>query len=309
MLGIKLAALGLLASFALNGAGACEAKKGAGGVTQANQANQQKAPESRKPQEPVEGAPLSDLKILAQGQQSRVSNAFIVVARDSETYAALRKLVAELPELEKGFFASNAVVAAFLGERRTGGYAVSFKQSGDGGLRVEEIKPPKGSMTIQVITTPFAVAALPLKANSSLAVDAGATWRAAARPFRVRSGEFQMSGGIAGRTEKFEVVGLVGLMREGELATLLFDIKGKGSTKPRALKEVASGIVQSDGVLKVKGLGAGTFVDQPSDALRLSALISARRLSVTFESIPGRIADGYNGRGSLEAESAAGPKP
>ncbi len=303
MLGIKVMVLWLLASFALNGAGACDAQRGAGKAPQASQTNQQKAPANQKPQS--DSAALGDLKMMAQGQQSRLSNPFIVAARDSDSYAALRKLVAELPSLDKGFFESNMVVAAFLGERRTGGYGVSFKRTGDGGLRIDETTPPKGNMTIQVITTPFAVAALPLKSNESLAIDAGAAWRAAARTFRVRGGEFQMSGGIAGRTEKYEITGIIGVMREAELVTLLFDLKGKGSAKARALKGAASGIVQADGSIAVNRLGAATFVDQPADDLRLKGMLTERKLSLTYESIPGRIADGYNGRGSLEAEAAA----
>jgi hypothetical protein len=55
---------------------------------------------------------------------------------------------------------------------------------------------------------------------------------------------------------------------------------------------------------------AGSFVDPPADALRALGLFTENeaRLSLTFESIPGRIADGFNGRGTLSA-TAASPAP
>lgn len=309
MLSIKAGILVGLLSIALNGVPACDAKK-SGGVQNSNQAGNAGAPVNRQPEQRDEAGASVDVKTLVQGQHSRVSNAFIAVARDAETYAALRSLIPNLPETDKDFFKSNLVVAAFLGERRTGGFNVRFRRAVDGSIRIEETTPPKGSMSVQVITTPFSVAAVPVKTEDSVAVDAGDAWRAMARPYRVTEGEFAMSGGITGRTEKFGLTGSLGVMREGNLATLLFDLQSKDGAKRRALKDAASGIVQSDGRIRITHLGAGTLVDQPADALSATGMFAENegRLSLTFESIPGQVRDGYNGTGNLKAE-AASPAP
>jgi hypothetical protein len=239
-----------------------------------------------------------------------VSNAFIAVARDADTYAALRRLIPNLPEVDKEFFNSNLVVAAFLGERRTGGYSVRFRRAGDGALRIEETRPPKDAIVTQAITTPFSVASVPVETQGSVAIDAGEAWRAMIRPYKIMEGEFTMSGGIAGRTEKFGLAGGIGVMREGSLATLLFDLQGKDGAKLRQLRDAASGVVQSDGRLAVGHLGAGSLVTQPADALNATGTFaeSERTLSLTFSSIPGKVRDGFNGKGSLKAE-ATGPAP
>jgi hypothetical protein len=239
-----------------------------------------------------------------------VSNAFIAVARDAETYAALRKLASGLPEAEQDFFSSNLVVAAFLGERRTGGYSVRFTRASGGTLRIEETTPPKDAMVIQVITYPFSVVAVPGGSQESITLEPGNTWRAMTRPYQVRDGEFTMSGGIAGRMEKFAIAGSIGVMREGNLATFLFNLQSTGAAKSRALKDAVSGLVQADGRVTITNLVAGSFVDPPADALRATGLFAENenKLSLAFESIPGRIADGFNGRGTLNAESTA-PAP
>lgn len=302
---IKAGVFALLLSFVLNGAGSCDGKRRAGVQQNSNQAGNANVPVSR---EPEAGAEKNDLKPLAQGQHSSVSNPFIFVARDAQSYEELRKLI-KLPDLAQDFFQSNLVVAAFLGERRTGGYGVRITRAGVGSIRVDETSPGRGSMTIQVLTYPFSVVAVPVENHQALPIEAGAAWRAATRPYKVTNGEFTMSGGFAGRSEKFAVAGSVGVMREGNLATLFFDLQSKGGAKPRVLRDVASGSAQSDGSLTLAMLSPGSFVDQPADALRATGMFAdnENRLSLNFDSIPGNVADGYNGAGTLNAEASAPP--
>lgn len=309
MLSAKAGVFVLLLSFAFNGAGSCDAKK-SGNMPNSNQVGNASASVKPQPERGGESAVRDDVKTLAQGQYSSVRNAFIVAARDAEMYAALRRMVSNLPDVEQNFFQSNAVVAAFLGERQTGGYSVRFNRTADGKLRIEESMPPKGSMSAQVITTPFSVIAVPVNNQASLAVDLGSAWRAGVRPYRVTNGDFTMSGGITGRSEKFGIAGSISVMREGNLATLILELQSKNGGRERALRDIASGLVKSDGGITINHMGAGSFVDQPADALRATALFTANenRLSLTFDSIPGRIADGYNGRGNLEAAATA-PAP
>ncbi|HEY0322367.1 MAG TPA: protease complex subunit PrcB family protein [Pyrinomonadaceae bacterium] len=307
MLSVKAVVLVLSLSFALNGVDACDGKKG-GSVQNSNQPGNVSAPVNRQPDKPDAGGVKDDLKQLAQGQHSAIRNAFIAVARDAETYAALRKVVNNLPDVDKDFFKSNLVLAAFLGERRTGGYGVRFMRAGDGSVRVEETTPPKDAMSAQVITYPFSVVAVPARNQESVAVEPGNAWRAMTRPYQVKDGEFTMSGGITGRSEKFGITGNIGVMREGNLATFLFDLQSKGGAKQRALKDVATGLVQAERRIAISSLGAGSFVDPPADALRATGLFAEteRGFSLTFESIPSEvIADGFNGRGTLNAEATA----
>lgn len=297
----------LLLWFALSGTGACEAKK----RDNAQNSNRPSNTAANVNSQQEAGAAQDGLRILSRGQQSSVSNAFIFVARDAKTYGALQKIVAGLPQLEQNFFESNLVVAAFLGERRTGGYGVEFRRATDSGLRVDETKPPKGAMTTQAITYPYAVAAVPMSSSqTSLWIDAGSAWKAMRRNYVVNDGEFTMSGGIAGRSEKFGITGNVGLMREGSLVTLMLELQSKGGAKRRVLADVASGVVQSGGMISIARLGPGSFVDLPADALSAQVVLgdNERKLSLTFASVPGIVRDGFNGAGSLNA-TAQGPAP
>ena len=296
----------MLLSLALNGGGAasCDGKKGNDNVRNVNQNINQTGNVNANVSTPPGdgGAAQGNLKVLAEGQYGQVKGAFVAVARDTETYAALRGLIKELPDESADFFKSNAVVAAFLGERRSGGFGVRFSQARDGRLRVEETKPPPDAMTTQAITMPYRAVAVPLGPQATLQLDLDEAWQTAAlRSFKVSSGEWTMTGGIAGRMEKFGIAGDINIMREGRLATLLLNLSSANAAKARALKDAASGVLQSDGSLVIGRLGAGTFVDPPADALRANGRLADNTLSLSFESIPGTIADGYNGRGNLEA--------
>src|SRR5947209_7717951 len=73
-----------------------------------------------------------DLKVLAEGSVSPINTSFVGVFRDAETYASLRGQAVNLPELKADFFKSNIVIAAFLGERNTGGYSIAMAQQPNG---------------------------------------------------------------------------------------------------------------------------------------------------------------------------------
>src|SRR3989442_4552292 len=128
----KLVVVALLSSFLLSGGGAsgCHAKQNAN--------SQSEKPSPR----PIEKQPAGagELDILAQGFHSSINEPFIAVIRDSDTYAALTKLDANVPKLDAAFFDSNAVVAAFLGQRNTGGYTIEISREGEGGIRLVERK-------------------------------------------------------------------------------------------------------------------------------------------------------------------------
>lgn len=261
------------------------------------------------------GAAGGELKVLSSGTYSQVEDAFVAVARDAETYAAMREMLAkELPELSADFFRHNAVIAAFLGQRPSGGYGVNITRDAAGVIHIEQQSPPKGSMTTQALTAPFKVVSVAIGDSSfntedALAVELGGAWQEASRSYRVTAGEFTMSGGFAGRAEKFSLAGDLRIMRHGGLATFIFNLKGNAEKRARVLKEVATGLVRKDNGLTVNYLDAGSLVDLPRGPLKANGRFTEgeNSISLSFDSLPSNIADGYGGEGRLDASATAPP--
>ncbi len=302
----------VLIASAINGAGAaaCDAKRSVTNATptpvENNSPGATPTPTpTATPERGGEGTMSGEIKTLAEGQYGRVEEAFIAVARDVETYAALRGLVGDgLPEMKAGYFDENTVIAAFLGARNTGGYSVAVSGSGTDGVRLAEQKPPPGGITSQALTAPFKVITVPRVGDRTLPIEAGDNWTRALRSSQVKSGEFTTGGGFAGRFETFRLEGTLGTLRHDNLITFAFDLKSAGAEKARALRNYATGRIESDGTVRIARLDAGTLVDQPNDGLRATGRFtpSDANLSLTFEPHPTLIADGYGGNGKLEAE-------
>src|SRR5215210_7748884 len=145
MSGIKTSIVVALLSLTINGASAAGCNTGS--VEQSAQNNKQTKNGGVPPSpSPVERENVnSELKVLGQGAHNRVRESFVAVARDAETYQELRRLDDNLPILDADAFNHMAVVAAFLGQRRTGGYSVQITRAADGTVRIIESSPPKGS--------------------------------------------------------------------------------------------------------------------------------------------------------------------
>lgn len=82
-----------------------------------------------------------------------------MVITDEEEYQRLISL-AMLEEPETGVdFDSEIVLAALQGPKNTGGYAISIMRASQNGaqvrIEVDVIEPEPGSMTIQVLTSPY----------------------------------------------------------------------------------------------------------------------------------------------------------
>jgi hypothetical protein len=311
MLGIKTSLVVALLSLTINGANAAGCNTGT--PEQSAQNNKQTKNRSEKPgPSPVERENVnSEIKILGQGAHNQVREAFVAVARDAETYQELRRLDDNLPILGADAFNQVAVVAAFLGQRRTGGYGVEITRAADGTVRIIESSPPKGSMTTQVLTTPYKVVSVPIENERALKLDLGQAWRASLRPYRITSGEFTMSGGFAGRSENFRLEGSLGVMREGSLATFIYDVKSAGATKARELKEATTGIVKGNGEVNLARFNAGSLVEPPANLLGAKGQFTNNEsdLTLSFESLPSTVADGYQGKGRLTAAATAPPPP
>ena len=255
---------------------------------------------------------VSDLKVLDEGFHSSINDPFVAVLRDAETYSDLLKLDGNLPKLDADFFKSNIVIAAFLGQRNTGGYSVEITRDGSGGVHVVEKKPAKGVMVPQMITSPFKVVSVPVARTAPIMVGLEDEWERRMQTFLVTSGTFTNSGGFAGKVEKYSLEGKVSVIRAGRLATVRFLLKNAGETNEHLLFDVATGIVESGGVITINKLSAFTLVSEPNSGLRAKGRFAdaEHRLSLEFNSLPSMVADGYSGAGIIEATIIVpAPKP
>lgn len=250
---------------------------------------------------PNQDEPNGELKVLAAGFHSAIKEAFVAVIRDAETYAQLRKLSPELPNLEVEFFESRAVVAAFLGERNTGGYDIEIAAERTG-VRVTEKRPGKGVMVAQMITAPYKIVSLSAPGTSPVAVVS--TFSAdAMQSYSVRSGDFTNSGGFAGKMEHYGVEGKVEVMKQANLVTLNFFLKNAGETNEHLLFDSVTGVVDGSGAFTIRKMSAGTMVSIPNGGLEAKGQFSNEntRLSLELNPRSSQFADGYGGGGVIEA--------
>ncbi len=251
---------------------------------------------------PIDTLMGNDIKVLAEGAYSKIEQPFVFVARSNETYAQLQNFVENLPPVLEIDFSEAAVVAAFAGTKNTGGYSVSIK-SAAGKVSIETINPPKDAIVTQVITAPFKVALVSLEENDSINLELSANWKNALQTYRITSGTFEYSGGIAGGRKEFGVEGTIGVLSFGDNATLVFNLAGKGAEKTRKLSEATSGLMK-DGKIDLARLDAGSFSENPKPPLKVSGTIANNKLSLVFQPLPSRIADGFQARGKIEAVKA-----
>jgi len=265
------------------------------------QANSSPTPQSEKGD-----LASGELKILAEGFHSSITDhPFVAVIRDEETYSALVNIEPSLPALAGDFFQSHVVIAAFLGQRNTGGYSVEITRHSTGRLLFGDKVPGKGMMVPQMITSPFKVVSISVSGTEAVQqVGFSPAFVSAMRVYSITRGEFLMTGGIAGVQEKFPLQNNVQVMREAGLATFWFTIPPSQSAKERSLHEVATGVVDLSGRVVVNKMSADLLVNQPNPGLRAIGAFTEgeSKLSLSFESLPTVIADGYSGRGSIEAE-------
>ena len=175
-----------------------------------------------------------ELKTLAEGSQSSITDPFVAVIRDDATYAKLRRMEPNLPKVEVDFFRLNIVVAAFLGTRNTGGYSVEISRIENGKIRVAEKAPPKDAMTAQVITSPFKLVSFSPEGSTAVELSVGEIFQQRAQLYRVNSGTFNLGGGIANRSESYQLNGKLQLSRLGDLVTIGFALVGNGGEPERS---------------------------------------------------------------------------
>lgn len=240
------------------------------------------------------------LEILAEGANSKIEQPFVFVARSNETYAQLQNLIENLPTASEIDFSKSAIVAAFAGTKNTGGYSVLLKRTMNK-ISIQTLNPPKDAMLAQVITAPFAVALVPLAENNPLSLAFSSDWNSVVQTYQIARGTFEFSGGFAGKQKTFEVVGAISVLRFGDYATMIFNLFARNSEKARKLTDTASGTLKDD-IINLGRLDAGSFSENPKPPLKVAGTMVGNKLSLTFESLPSQIADGFQAHGKILAE-------
>jgi protease stability complex PrcB-like protein len=246
-----------------------------------------------------------EIKTLAEGFQSSITDPFVAVIRDEETYVTLRKHEANLPKLEAEFFRLNIVVAAFLGTRNTGGYSVEISRDSNGQIWVAEKAPDKGAMVSQVITSPFKLVSLEPKGTTAVPLASGDIFQQRSHLYRISRGNFNMSGGFSNRKESFQLNGKLQVTRLGDLITIGFAMVSSGGERERSLRTSATGMIK-EGRIMINRMSYGSLIDPPSGELQVSGRFSeGNGLTLDFVSKPLNIPESYGGGGSILAELVA----
>ena len=241
-----------------------------------------------------------DLKVIAQGFHSSITDPFIAVVRDEVTYAELTKLDPNLPKLSIDL-KTNVVIAAFLGQRNTGGYSVEITSGANGEIKVAENAPGKDMMVPQVITAPFKIVSMQVEGTAPLKISAGDAFTQTAQLYRIDKGSFTISGGIAGRSETYPLTGKLQITRLGDLVTVGFAVVGTGTSRERSLRDVATGVMKENS-FDISRMSRGSLVDPPTADMRVSGKLDANRLTLDLDTGGAIVPDGFQGKGTMEAQ-------
>lgn len=278
------------------GAGGCRTSKNANSPNPSQHSPEQNANTGEK-----QTQPSGDLKIIAQGFHSSITDPFIAVIRDETTYAELQKLDSNLPKLSVDL-KTNTVIAAFLGERNTGGYSVEINRVANGEIQIAEKAPAKDVMVPQVITAPFKIVSLPVEGTEAVKISAGDAFRQTAQLYRIDKGSFTISGGFAGRSETYALAGKLQITRLGNLVTVGFAVVSTGTSHERSLRDVATGVV-TDNSFSIARMSRGSLVDPPTADLRVAGkFLDANRLTLDLDTGGAIVPDGFQGKGTIEAQ-------
>ena len=243
----------------------------------------------------------ADLKLVAQGFHSSITDPFVAVVRDEAIYNKLAKLDPNLPKLRIDL-KTNIVIAAFLGQRNTGGYSVEITRVANGEVQITEKAPGKDVMVPQIITAPFKIVSFPVEGTAPVRISAGDAFRQTAQLYRIDKGSFTISGGIAGRTDTYSLSGKLQVTRLDDLITIGFAVVGTGTARERSLRDVATAVMKDDS-FELSRMSRGSLVDPPTADFRVTGkFVEANRLIMDLATGGPIVPDGFEGRGTIEAQ-------
>jgi len=281
-----------------------------GGAEGCHKSKNSNAPKQSQNSTDQTGTPIAEdqhsgeVKVIAQGFHSAITEPFVAVIRDEATYAELTKLDSNLPKLNVDL-KTNIVIAAFLGQRNTGGYSVEITRPANGEIQVTEKAPGKDMMVPQVITAPFKIVSVPVEGNASVRISASDAFRQTAQLYRIDKGSFTISGGIAGRSETYSVEGKLQVTRLADLVSVGFAVVSTGTARERSLRDFATGVMKDDAI-SITRMSRGSLVDPPTGDLRVTGkFLEGNRLTLELTTGGAVVPDGFSGKGSIEAQMRA----
>ena len=117
-------------------------------------------------QGPASGSPMKTLDV---GVESQIQEPHQLTARTAEEWAKLWREHAGERARPSVNFAREMVVGVFLGSRPTAGFGVQIVSArvdrGTLVVQYRETRPPGGSLTAQVLTSPYQLVTLPKRAG------------------------------------------------------------------------------------------------------------------------------------------------
>jgi len=126
-----------------------------------------------------------------------------------------------------------------------------------------------------------------------------------AQLYRINNGSFSVSGGFAGRTEQYKLVGKLQVMRLAGVVSIGFAMVSDGASREHSLRDCATGVASGDSVA-ISKLSRGTLIDSPSGDLTIHTKFAEKnRLLIELTTGPVTVPDGYAGKGMIEAEMVA----
>ena len=101
------------------------------------------------------------------------------------------------------------------------------------------------------------------------------------------------------------MTGKLQVTRLGNLVTVGFAVVSTGTARERSLRDMATGLM-TDNSLAISRMSRGSLVDSPAGDLRVSGRFAeTNRLVLDFDTGAVTVPDGYQGKGSIEAEMVA----
>jgi PrcB C-terminal len=114
------------------------------------------------------------LRVVGQGTTSNIDDARTVTIRDQAAWAELWRAHAPDAPVPAVDWAREIVVGVFLGTRPTAGFSVEIVGYREEGGRVvagyRERRPAKDAIAAQILTSPYALAAIPRPAGDAAVV-------------------------------------------------------------------------------------------------------------------------------------------
>ena len=251
----------------------------------------------------IDSTPNVELKIISEGSFGKIEEPFIFVARTAENYKVLQNMLENMPAADTIDFKNSAVIAAFAGEKNTGGYSVEINGA-DGKFSIKVNSPPPDAIVTEALTMPYKVVIAPInKEEKNIALSLSDNWTKNAEKFKVIGGEIEFSGGFAGKQEKFKPEGSIAIYKSGEFVTLFFNLQGKTASKNYQTKDFASGTISS-GNINLPNLEAANLIERPHPPFAVGGTISGGKTSLELKKSDAdfNVSDGFQGSGKIEAE-------